>query len=101
MTKTLDPVVSSIFGAANLQSILSMVSSILQAALFPLYSKLSDTIGRAEILIVSMVFYTVSFVAQATANSYGVFVVSVPRSRMNIVDKIANELLFLNRLALL
>lgn len=66
-----------------------MISRILQAALFPLYSKLSDTIGRAETLIVSMVFYTVSFVAQATANSYGVFVVRVPRSRMNIVDKIA------------
>lgn len=75
LTTTLNSVVAGILGAANLLSIASTVTRILQAVLFPIYSKLSDMIGRAEAFTVAAVIYSVSSIIQATANNYGTFVV--------------------------
>ncbi|KAI9031754.1 major facilitator superfamily domain-containing protein [Phycomyces nitens] len=70
ITATVTPKVTSILGANNLSSILSTILYILQTALLPMISKLSDFTGRAEAYSFAMVFYILAFIIMATANNY-------------------------------
>ncbi|KAF1807557.1 major facilitator superfamily domain-containing protein [Mucor lusitanicus] len=47
---------------------------ILQTALLPIYSKLSDMYGRAQCYTFALVFYIVSNIVMATANNYNTLV---------------------------
>ncbi|KAK4517234.1 HTH APSES-type domain-containing protein [Mucor velutinosus] len=50
------------------------VSYILQRALLPIYSKLSDLYGRAQCYTFALVFCIISNVVLATANNYNTLV---------------------------
>ncbi|KAI8145899.1 major facilitator superfamily domain-containing protein [Fennellomyces sp. T-0311] len=71
---TIFAIYAGVLQANHLQSILKTLSSILQSVLFPIYSKLSDMIGRAEAFTVALVLYMCSYIIQANANDYGTFV---------------------------
>ncbi|KAI7900320.1 major facilitator superfamily domain-containing protein [Cokeromyces recurvatus] len=62
--------VTSLFQTNNLISILSTVLYILQTALYPIYSKLSDMYGRAQMYTIALFFYIVTYIAMACANNY-------------------------------
>ncbi|CAO3644768.1 unnamed protein product [Mucor fragilis] len=62
--------VTSLFKTNNLISLLPTVLYILQTALLPIYSKLSDMYGRAQCYTVALTFYIVSYIIMATANNY-------------------------------
>ncbi|KAI9482696.1 MAG: major facilitator superfamily domain-containing protein [Benjaminiella poitrasii] len=66
--------VTSLFQTNNLISLLPTVLYILQTALLPIYSKLSDMYGRAQCYTVAMILYMVSYVVMATANNYDTLV---------------------------
>ncbi|KAL9554474.1 hypothetical protein MBANPS3_002804 [Mucor bainieri] len=66
----LTPTITSMFQANNISGVLTTVLSILQTALQPMYSKLSDMIGRAEAYTISIVFFIVSFIIMACAQNY-------------------------------
>lgn len=68
--------VTNTFGANNLISLLPTVLYILQTALLPIYSKLSDIYGRAHCYTVALTFYMVSYIVMATAPNYYTIVVS-------------------------
>ncbi|KAI8080097.1 major facilitator superfamily domain-containing protein [Gilbertella persicaria] len=51
-------------------SILSTVLYILQTALLPMYSKLSDIYGRASWYTFAMVLYIISYIVMATSKTY-------------------------------
>lgn len=68
--------VTSLFKTNNLISLLPTVLYILQTALLPIYSKLSDMYGRAQCYTVALTFYIVSYIIMATANNYETLVVS-------------------------
>ncbi|KAI9497037.1 major facilitator superfamily domain-containing protein [Zychaea mexicana] len=72
--QTINPNVTSSFGANAIMSILSTVTNILQSVLFPTYSKLSDMIGRAEMFTVSTILYAVSYIIMATSQNYATLV---------------------------
>ncbi|KAF7727846.1 hypothetical protein EC973_006959 [Apophysomyces ossiformis] len=63
------PKVFSIFNAVHLTSLLNMVLYILQTALLPIYSKVSDMVGRTEAFTVAIFFYVISGIIMATAQS--------------------------------
>ncbi|KAG0190611.1 hypothetical protein DFQ28_001781 [Apophysomyces sp. BC1034] len=71
---TITPTVTSILNANNISSILSTVLHILQVCLIPMYSKISDFTGRAEVYTFALVLYTISFVIMANAQSYDALV---------------------------
>ncbi|KAI8137641.1 major facilitator superfamily domain-containing protein [Fennellomyces sp. T-0311] len=54
--------------------VISTVSSILKSVLFPIFSRLSDMIGRNEIYSFSFVFHVISFVILATAQNFDAIV---------------------------
>ncbi|OBZ88275.1 Siderophore iron transporter mirC [Choanephora cucurbitarum] len=56
--------------SVNLISILSTVLYILQTALLPMYSKLSDIYGRAACYSVAMLLYIISYIVMATSKTY-------------------------------
>ncbi|KAI8333506.1 major facilitator superfamily domain-containing protein [Choanephora cucurbitarum] len=56
--------------SVNLISILSTVLYILQTALLPMYSKLSDIYGRAACYTVAMSLYIISYIVMATSKTY-------------------------------
>ena len=58
----LTPTITSMFQANNISGVLTTVLSILQTALQPMYSKLSDMTGRAEAYTISIVFFIISFI---------------------------------------
>ncbi|KAG2228880.1 hypothetical protein INT48_004920 [Thamnidium elegans] len=62
--------VTNAFGTNNLISLLPTVLYILQTALLPIYSKLSDIYGRAHCYTVALIFYMVSYIVMATAPNY-------------------------------
>ncbi|KAI8646114.1 major facilitator superfamily domain-containing protein [Parasitella parasitica] len=62
--------VTSLFETNNLISLLPTVLYILQTALLPIYSKLSDMYGRAQCYTVALAFYIISYIIMATANNY-------------------------------
>ncbi|KAG1080116.1 hypothetical protein G6F42_023461 [Rhizopus arrhizus] len=68
--------VTSLFKTNNLISLLPTVLYILQTALLPIYSKLSDMYGRAQCYTVALTFYIVAYIIMATANNYETLVVS-------------------------
>jgi MFS family permease len=68
--------VTNIFQSNNLLSLLPTVLYILQTALLPIYSKLSDLYGRAQCYSVALTFYIISYIVMATANNYDTLVVS-------------------------
>ena len=78
--QTINPNVTSYFGANAIMGIMSTVTNILQSVLLPTYSKLSDMIGRAEMFTCALVFYAVSYIIMATAQNYETLVVKVSRS---------------------
>ncbi|KAF1802416.1 major facilitator superfamily domain-containing protein [Mucor lusitanicus] len=70
----LTPTITSIFQANNISGVLTTVLSILQTALQPMYSKLSDMTGRAEAYTISIVFFIVSFIIMACAQNYNTLI---------------------------
>ncbi|EIE87916.1 hypothetical protein RO3G_12627 [Rhizopus delemar RA 99-880] len=54
--------------------LLSTITYILQTALLPIYSKLSDMFGRAHCYSVGLFFYILAFIVLATANNYNTLV---------------------------
>jgi MFS family permease len=76
MVLSLTQNVTNTFGTNNLISLLPTVLYILQTALLPMYSKLSDMYGRAQCYSVALVFYIVAYIVMATAPDYFTIVVS-------------------------
>ncbi|CAO3682401.1 hypothetical protein G6F70_002679 [Rhizopus microsporus] len=74
LTMTLNNKVTSFFQSNNLISLLSTITYILQTALLPIYSKLSDMFGRAHCYSVGFFFYILAFIVMATANNYNTLV---------------------------
>ncbi|CEG63593.1 hypothetical protein RMATCC62417_00711 [Rhizopus microsporus] len=74
LTMTLNNKVTSFFQSNNLISLLSTITYILQTALLPIYSKLSDMFGRAHCYSVGLFFYILAFIVMATANNYDTLV---------------------------
>ncbi|CEI88403.1 hypothetical protein RMCBS344292_02794 [Rhizopus microsporus] len=74
LTMTLNNKVTSFFQSNNLISLLSTITYILQTALLPIYSKLSDMFGRAHCYSVGLFFYILAFIVMATANNYNTLV---------------------------
>ncbi|KAG1469384.1 hypothetical protein G6F56_003286 [Rhizopus delemar] len=74
LTLSLTNKVTSLFESNNLISILSTITYILQTALLPIYSKLSDMFGRAHCYSVGLFFYILAFIVYATANNYNTLV---------------------------
>lgn len=70
------PTVTSHFGANNISGVLATVLDILQVALQPIYSKLSDMTGRATAYTISLMFFLISFIVMACANDYNTLIVS-------------------------
>ncbi|CAO0798014.1 unnamed protein product [Mucor circinelloides] len=70
----LTPTITSMFQANNISGVLTTVLSILQTALQPMYSKLSDMTGRAEAYTISIVFFIVSFIIMACAQNYNTLI---------------------------
>lgn len=73
----LTPTITSMFQANNISGVLTTVLSILQTALQPMYSKLSDMTGRAEAYTISIVFFIVSFIIMACAQNYNTLIVII------------------------
>ncbi|KAI7897275.1 major facilitator superfamily domain-containing protein [Mucor mucedo] len=70
MVLSLTQNVTNTFGTNNLISLLPTVLYILQTALLPMYSKLSDMYGRAQCYSVALTFYIVAYIVMATAPDY-------------------------------
>ncbi|KAI8087945.1 major facilitator superfamily domain-containing protein [Gilbertella persicaria] len=70
----LTPTVTSVFQSNNISGVLTTVLSILQTALQPMYSKLSDMTGRAQAFTISIVFFVLSFVIMACAHDYNTLI---------------------------
>jgi MFS family permease len=68
--------VTSDFGANNVSAVLTTVLNILQTALQPIYSKVSDMTGRAGAYTAAIVFFIVSFVIMAVSQNYNALIVS-------------------------
>jgi MFS family permease len=75
LTLSLTNKVTSLFESNNLISLLSTITYILQTALLPIYSKLSDMFGRAHCYSIGLFFYILAFIVLATANNYNTLVV--------------------------
>ncbi|KAI9263345.1 major facilitator superfamily domain-containing protein [Phascolomyces articulosus] len=58
----------------NLVSVISVTTSIIRVVLFPIFSRLSDLLGRTEVYSFSAVFHIVSFVILATAQNFDTIV---------------------------
>ncbi|WVQ95751.1 hypothetical protein IAU59_002850 [Kwoniella sp. CBS 9459] len=54
-------------------STVTIVRSIVAAAAQPAYAKLSDYFGRTSIMLISIIFYLVGTIVQATANNLSAF----------------------------
>lgn len=76
MVLSLSQNVTNTFGTNNLISLLPTVLYILQTALLPMYSKLSDMYGRAQCYTVALTFYIVAYIVMATAPDYFTIIVS-------------------------
>ncbi|OAD06662.1 hypothetical protein MUCCIDRAFT_107245 [Mucor lusitanicus CBS 277.49] len=74
ITNTITSTVSSLFQANNISGILGTVLSILQTALQPMYSKLSDMTGRATAYTFSVGMFILSFVIMACATNYNMLI---------------------------
>ncbi|KAI8147917.1 major facilitator superfamily domain-containing protein [Fennellomyces sp. T-0311] len=74
MVNSITSTVASIFNSMNLVSVISTTTSILRSVLFPIFSRLSDLLGRTEVYTFSFVFHVVSFVICATAQNFGTVV---------------------------
>lgn len=77
MNSTLLTNVTSLFDTTNLISILDTVLTILQAVLYPIYSKLSDMYGRAYLYTAAIILYMVSYIVFACSSSYQDLVVCI------------------------
>ncbi|KAI9490731.1 major facilitator superfamily domain-containing protein [Zychaea mexicana] len=58
----------------NLVSVISVTTSIIRVVLFPVFSRLSDLLGRTEVYSFSAVFHIVSFVILALAQNFDTIV---------------------------
>ncbi|KAL9543578.1 hypothetical protein MBANPS3_008055 [Mucor bainieri] len=74
ITNTITSTVSSLFQANNISGILGTVLSILQTALQPMYSKLSDITGRATAYTFSVCMFITSFIIMACATNYNMLI---------------------------
>ncbi|KAG2222481.1 hypothetical protein INT45_013394 [Circinella minor] len=73
-TNSITTTVASIFNSMNLVSVISVTTSIIRVVLFPIFSRLSDLLGRTEIYSFSAIFHIVSFVILATAQNFDTIV---------------------------
>ncbi|KAI9259899.1 major facilitator superfamily domain-containing protein [Sporodiniella umbellata] len=55
------------FNALNLISLINVVLYIVETVLLPFYAKMADTVGRTESFAISIFFYILSGIIQATA----------------------------------
>ncbi|KAI9481661.1 MAG: major facilitator superfamily-domain-containing protein [Benjaminiella poitrasii] len=62
------------FQANNISGVLSTVLSILQTALQPIYSKMSNIVGRAEAYTISIILFVISYVIMAVAQNYNTLI---------------------------
>ncbi|KAF9976896.1 hypothetical protein BGZ73_007513 [Actinomortierella ambigua] len=69
---TLDFIQSSL-EASSLLSITPTVIYVLQAALVPFFTKISDVVGRAEALSVALGFYLLGYIVSGTATGFAQF----------------------------
>ncbi|KAL7330883.1 hypothetical protein PS15p_203163 [Mucor circinelloides] len=74
ITNTITSTVSSLFQANNISGILGTVLSILQTALQPMYSKLSDITGRAAAYTFSVCMFITSFIIMACSTNYNMLI---------------------------
>ncbi|CAO3646820.1 unnamed protein product [Mucor fragilis] len=74
ITNTVTSTVSSLFQSNNISGILGTVLSILQTALQPMYSKMSDITGRATAYTFSVCMFILSFVIMACATNYNMLI---------------------------
>lgn len=93
MNMTLLTNVTSLFDTTNYISILDTVLSILQAVLYPIFSKLSDMYGRAYLYTAAIVLYMISYVIFACAHNYETLVVST-FNLVSYINKLSNVHLF-------
>ncbi|KAI7904333.1 major facilitator superfamily domain-containing protein [Cokeromyces recurvatus] len=66
--------VTSYFQANDINGIGYTVVTILQTALQPLFSKLSDMVGRAFAYTISVIFFMIAFIVMACANNYATLI---------------------------
>ncbi|KAF9159232.1 hypothetical protein DFQ26_006777 [Actinomortierella ambigua] len=65
------PTPTGLFDATSLTAILPTILQIVSAVLIPFYTKVSDVIGRAEALSISLVFYVSGYIIQGLSNDFG------------------------------
>ena len=73
-TNSITTTVASIFNSMNLVSVISVTTSIIRVVLFPIFSRLSDLLGRTEVYSFSAIFHIISFVILATAQNFDTIV---------------------------
>ncbi|KAF9160710.1 hypothetical protein DFQ26_005256 [Actinomortierella ambigua] len=65
--------IQSSLEASSLLSVTPTVVQILQAALVPFFTKISDVIGRAEALTIALAFYLLGYIVSGTASGFAQF----------------------------
>ncbi|CAO3601180.1 unnamed protein product [Absidia cylindrospora] len=66
---SITPQVTGIFGGLSIASVLDTILYIMVTVLLPMFSKLADTVGRAEAFVIAIGFYILAGVVMATAQS--------------------------------
>ncbi|KAI9275387.1 major facilitator superfamily domain-containing protein [Sporodiniella umbellata] len=59
--------IASAFNALNFASLINIVLYVMETVLLPFYAKIADTLGRTESFAISIVFYILSGIVQASA----------------------------------
>ncbi|KAI8084501.1 major facilitator superfamily domain-containing protein [Halteromyces radiatus] len=66
---SITPQVTGIFGGLSIASVLDTILYIMVTVLLPMFSKLADTVGRAEAFVIAITFYIMAGVVMACAQS--------------------------------
>ncbi|KAI8338234.1 major facilitator superfamily, partial [Chlamydoabsidia padenii] len=66
---SITPQVTGIFGGLSIGSVLDTILYIMVTVLLPMFSKLADTVGRAEAIVIAIWFYIMAGVVMACAQS--------------------------------
>jgi MFS family permease len=96
ITITVTSVVSSLFQSNNISGILGTVLSILQTALQPMYSKISDITGRATAYTFAVFMFIASFIIMACSTNYNMLIVRKKNS-LNVYRLMINIPTFFQR----
>ncbi|KAF9542737.1 hypothetical protein EC957_001718 [Mortierella hygrophila] len=63
-------VISAIFEAASIATILPIILEIISAALVPFYTKISDVVGRSQALTIAAFMYLLGYTVQGTSQGF-------------------------------